>query len=599
MTDLIRLLQNERRRQLLRITRMHRRSFVRACTAAGASSALADALWTTTAAAAPVAPVVPAGAGQSASRASRRRVTVEEIRSAERLIGLEFTDEQRALMIERIESNLRAFDEMRLVKLPNELAPPFQFNPLLAGRAPAPRMRPPGAPKYSRPVVHRPAADADLAFMPMVELAELVRTHRVTATELTQLSLHRLKKHDPDLRCVVNLTEERALRQAAAADREIAAGKYRGALHGIPYGVKDMIAVPGYPTTWGAKVYENRVIDTTATVVERLDAAGAILVAKLAMGELGLNDTWYRGQTMNPWNPMLGASGSSAGSAAAVSAGLVTFAIAEETLGSIITPATRTGITGLRPTFGRVSRHGAMTLCWSLDKLGPMARTVETCAIVLEAISGPDGKDPTVAPVPLNWDPTRPLAGIRVGYFKWAFDQERPNMARDDAALDAMRKLGVNLIPVEMPSDLPVNAALIVRVEAAAALHEVSWEEGFESLAVQDSDGWPTIFRSDHFVPAVEYLQANRVRALLMHRMEDVFKSVDVFMAPTFGVLPLTDLTGYPCIVMPNGFTAEGIPHSISLIGRLFGEASLCTVARAWQNATRFHLDRPSAFAND
>lgn len=581
---------------------MDRRAFVLACTAAGATAALADALWATTVNAA--VPVTATATGIEAALPTTLpttpmpRVTVDDIRAAESLIGLEFTDAQREMMVERIESNLAAYEAMRLVDIPNDVPPPFQFNPLLTGRAPAPRPRAPGALKASRPDVTRPATDGELAFMSVPELAELVRTRRVTATELTDLYLRRLKKYDPELRCVVNLTEDRARRQAAAADREIAAGKYRGPLHGIPYGVKDMIAVAGYPTTWGAAVYKDRVINTTATVVERLDAAGAILVAKLAMGELGLNDTWYRGQTMNPWSPTRGASGSSAGSGAAVSAGLVAFSLAEETMGSIVIPATRTGVTGLRPTFGRVSRHGTMTLCWSLDKIGPMARTVEGCAIVLEAIAGPDHKDLTVADVPMVWDPERPLEGIRVGFFEWGFEQPHANKVHDDATLDALRKLGVDLTPIELPSDLPVNAALIVRVEGASSLHDVARDNGLDSLAMQKSDGWPTIFRSDHFVPAVEYLQANRIRTLLMRHMEQIFAKVDVFVAPTFGVMPLTDLTGYPCLVAPNGFNEDDEPESISFIGRLHGEAALCTVARAWQDATGFQNMKPQAFLN-
>ncbi|HVZ47948.1 MAG TPA: amidase, partial [Gemmatimonadaceae bacterium] len=520
-------------------------------------------------------------------------------KAAEAVVGVEYTDEQRELMLERIESNLDSYDAIHNVDIPNEVAPPYQFNPVLAGRTVTVHQRPAGAPTHTRPVVHRPDNDADLAFLTVLELAELVRTRRVTSAELTELCLRRLERHDPELRCVVNLTPERARRHAAAADREIAAGKYRGPLHGIPYGVKDMLAVPGYPTTWGAAVYADRVLDQTATVIERLDAAGAVLVAKLSMGELGLNDTWYRGQTMNPWKPDQGASGSSSGSAAAVSAGLVPFAIAEETMGSIIGPATRTGVTGLRPSFGRVSRYGAMTMCWSLDKLGPMARDVEDCAVVLEAIAGPDGKDASVTHIPYTWDPARPLSAIRVGYFSWAFDAPHETQARDQAALHALQSLGVTPVPVELPTDLPVNAALIVRVEAAASLDEVARVHGLDSLAVQDGNGWPTIMRSDQFVPAVEYLQAMRIRTLLMQRMEEVFQHVDVFMTPTFGVLPITDLTGYPCVVVPNGLTADGLPESISFIGRLYGESAMCTVARAWQEATGFHRLRPTAFANN
>jgi Asp-tRNA(Asn)/Glu-tRNA(Gln) amidotransferase A subunit family amidase len=347
-------------------------------------------------------------------------------------------------------------------------------------------------------------------------------------------------------------------------------------------------------------MYKDQVLDATATVVERLDAAGAILVAKLTLGELAQGDVWHGGMTRNPWNPKQGSSGSSAGPGAATAAGLVAFAIGSETLGSIVSPSTRNGVSGLRPTFGRVSRHGAMALSWTMDKLGPMGRSAEDCATVLQAIYGPDGRDPTVADVPYAWDAARPLAGIRLGYFKSGFEGERPNKALDDAALEAARGLGVALAPVEMPGDLPIAALrVILNAEAAAAFDEDTRSNRDDLMVRQVAGAWPNSFRSSRFIPAVEYIQANRVRTLLMQKMEEVFRQVDVFITPSFAgnVLLTTNLTGHPSVTMPSGFTAENTPVSISFIGGLYGEAELCRVAMAWQEATGWHRKYPAGYA--
>lgn len=567
-----------------------RRSFLKCCTGAGLSAVMAEALWQ--AAAASTSGPAAAPGGQPAGF----RITREMIRAAEGLAGLQFTDAERDLMVANLENNLAAYENIRLVPIPNWVPPALDFSPVLPGRRYTGSTRPTGAAAHSRPAVRLPASRADVAFLPVMELSELLRTRQLSSTELTRLYLDRLRRYDPTLRCVVTLTEDRALRQAAEADQRLTAGRRRGPLDGIPYGIKDMFSVPGYPTTWGAAIYRNRVLPTTATVVERLDAAGAVLVAKLSMGELGLNDNWFRGTTMNPWRPSVGASGSSAGSAAAAAAGLVGFGVGTETMGSIVTPATRNGVTGLRPTFGRVSRHGMMTLSWSLDKPGILARGVEDCAVVLEAIAGPDGKDSTVHPIPYAWNPARPLAGIRLGYFKAAFDAPRTGKQRDDAALASLRALGATPVPIDLPTDIPINSLLIVRVEAAAAFDDFTRSDGMRLLVEQGEDGWPNFIRSGRFVPAVEYLQANRIRTMLMERLEQVFRQVDVFMAPSFGVMPATNLSGHPCVVMPNGMTDEGIPSSISLIGNLFAEAELCTVARAWQDATGWHRRHPVGF---
>jgi Asp-tRNA(Asn)/Glu-tRNA(Gln) amidotransferase A subunit family amidase len=449
--------------------------------------------------------------------------------------------------------------------------------------------------------VTRPSSDTELAFLPVTDLADLVRRRKVTATELTRLYLSRLKQYDPTLLCVVNLTEERALRQAAAADAEIAAGKYRGPLHGIPWGAKDLLAVPGYPTTWGSPLFRNQVIDTTATVVERLDAAGAILVAKLTLGEFAQGDVWFGGTTKNPWKTDQGSSGSSAGPGSATAAGLVGFSIGTETLGSIVSPSTRNGVTGLRPTFGRVSRSGAMALSWSMDKIGPMCRSVADCALVLDAIHGPDGRDPTALAAPFSWDPARALSTIRIGYLKEAFEQERPLKAIDNTALEALRGMGVSPVVVEMPTGIPTGALrIILTAEASAAFDEITRDNRDDQMVQQTASAWPNSFRAARFIPAVEYINANRARTLLMERMERVFDQVDVFMTPSFGgnVLLTTNLTGHPAVTVPSGFRDDGTPVSISFIGKLWGEAELCRVASAWQEATGWHKRRPAAFSD-
>jgi len=572
---------------------LDRRTFFALCTATGlGGTALPGALWNGLQA--QVVPVAP----QQGPQQAPAKITREMIVGAEQVAGLTFTEAERDLMIQNLNNALQSFDQIRAVPLPNPVLPALVFHPLLPGRAPdVPAGSPVPLPARR---ISRPAAPEDLAFLGVAGLAELVRTRQVSAMELTRLFLARLKQYGPALECVVNLTEERALRQAEQADREIAAGKYRGPLHGIPWGAKDLLAVSGYPTTWGSAIYREQVLDETATVVERLDAAGAILVAKLTLGEFAQGDVWFGGMTRNPWNVRQGSSGSSAGPGSAVAAGLVPFAIGSETMGSIVSPSTRCGVTGLRPTFGRVSRHGAMALSWTMDKLGPMARSVEDCALVLAAIHGPDGKDPTVHDVPFPWDPSAPLSTVRIGYLKSAFDAERPGKALDDAALEALRGLGAPLVEVEMPRDLPVGALrLILTAEAAAAFDEITRSDRDDLMVRQAANAWPNSFRSARFIPAVEYINANRVRTLLMERMEAVFRQVDVFATPSFGgsVLQITNYTAHPAVALPSGFTAEGTPVGLSFIGRPFGEAALCLVAQRWQDATGWHRKRPEGYA--
>jgi Asp-tRNA(Asn)/Glu-tRNA(Gln) amidotransferase A subunit family amidase len=402
------------------------------------------------------------------------------------------------------------------------------------------------------------------------------------------------------LECVITFTEELALAQANRADKEIASGHYRGPLHGIPWGAKDLLSTTGIKTTWGAMPYKDQIIDVDATVVKRLKEAGAVLVAKLTMGALAWGDVWFDGKTKNPWNPEQGSSGSSAGSASATAAGLVGFSIGTETWGSIVSPSTRCGVTGLRPTYGRVSRYGAMALSWSMDKIGPICRSVEDCSLVFNAIYGPDGKDFTVVNLPFNWDPALNLKDIRIGYLKKLFERKYRNKKNDEASIEAIRSLGVELVPFDLP-ELPVNAlSFILNAEAAAAFDELTRSNRDDLLVRQIKQAWPNSFRQARLIPAVEYIQANRIRTLLMEEMARKMKGIDVYIAPSFGGnnLLLTNLTGHPAVVVPNGFDEKGSPTSISFIGNLFEEAKTLRVAKAYQDVTDFHRKHPDLKKN-
>jgi Asp-tRNA(Asn)/Glu-tRNA(Gln) amidotransferase A subunit family amidase len=522
-----------------------------------------------------------------------------DLAAVEKLAGLAFTDADRDLMLEDV-AELRAdYEALRQVRVDNAVPPAFRFDPVLPG-TPLPRGESsfrllPGPP----PV--RPRDDEELAFLPATALSRLLAAGEVTSVELTRLYLERLKRFDPALLAVVTLIAEPALARAEQMDRELAAGRSRGPLHGIPWGAKDLLAVRGHRTTWGAGPFRDQVIDEDATVVERLERAGAVLVAKTTLGELAWGDVWYGGTTRNPWKLDQGSSGSSAGSAATTAAGLVGFAIGSETLGSIVSPCTRTGATGLRPTFGRVSRHGAMALSWTMDKLGPICRSVEDCALVLAAIAGPDGKDSTVADAPFVWGPGLDPERLRVGYVKALFDAEPEEEAQKEwhafnlATLDVLRGLGWELAPIELPA-LPVSAlGLILSVEAAAAFDELTRSGADDKLVRQIRRAWPNVFRVARTVPAVEYVQANRVRTLLQREMARRLADVDVYVCPSFGGenLLITNLTGHPSVVLPNGFRKDGTPTSITFMGHLYREAEVLAVAKAYQDATDFHLRRP------
>jgi len=434
-----------------------------------------------------------------------------------------------------------------------------------------------------------------LAFWTVRDLAELIRTRQITSTELTGLYLERLKRHGSTLECVITLTEERALEQAARVDEELASGTYRGLLHGIPYGAKDLLAVKGYRTTWGAEPYREQTIDETATVIKKLDEAGAVLIAKLTLGALAWGDVWYGGVTKNPWNLEQGSSGSSAGSASATSAGLVAFSIGTETWGSIVSPCTRCGVTGLRPTFGRVSRTGAMALSWSMDKIGPICRSVEDCAIVFDVIHGPDGADPTIVDAPFRYEYDEDIHALRIGFLPEDFERDDYYHESDSIALGVLREMGIDLIPIELP-DYPIYPlGLILSAEAAAAFDELTMSGRDDLLVRQIRNAWPNNFRTARFIPAVEYIQANRIRAMIMRDMERL--DVDIYISPSFGEnLLLTNLTGHPCVVLPSGFDDDGNPVSITFIGQPFEEGKLLAFARAYQERTGFHLKHPPLF---
>ncbi len=524
-------------------------------------------------------------------------VTKGMLAEAEKIAGLEFTEAERDLMLQDLDEYLQSYKDIREVELQNSEAPALLFNPVVPDQSFKARREPS---KYSKQEeVRAPSKLEDVAFWPVTRLAELIRTRQVTSVDLTRMYLSRLKKYDTQLQCVVTLTEELALRQAKQADQEIAAGNYRGALHGIPWGAKDLLATKDYKTTWGAASHKEQVIDMDATVVQRLESAGAVLVAKLTLGALAWGDVWFGGKTKNPWNPEEGSSGSSAGPASATAAGLVGFAIGSETWGSIVSPATRCGVTGLRPTFGRVSRHGAMALSWSMDKLGPMCRSVEDGALVFEAIYGPDGHDTTVVDLPFNYDANVDVTKLRVGYLKTAFEEQREENEEwrvfDLRSLDVLRSLGIELVEMELP-DEPIDAmAFILSAEAGAAFDDLTRNNRDDLLVRQERNAWPNVFRHAHMIPAVEYIQANRLRTRVMEKMAEIMHDIDVYVAPSFvgSNLLLNNLTGHPCVVLPNGFKKTGSPTSISFVGNLFAEAETLAVAHAYQSATDFHLQRP------
>jgi Asp-tRNA(Asn)/Glu-tRNA(Gln) amidotransferase A subunit family amidase len=565
-----------------------------------------------------------------------QRISKETLDCSERIFGIDFTDAEEEAVLRGVNRNRDAFDTLREIDVPLDTEPAVTFRPYLPGKKPKPGATPGAKIKVTlQPPAARGASLDDLAFLPVTALAALVQKREVSSTDLTKMYLDRLEKYGPKLNCVVTLTKDLALAQAAQADKEIRAGRYRGPLHGIPWGAKDLFATKGILTTWGAAPYQNQVFDYDATVVERLRDAGAVLVAKLSMGALAQGDRWFRGQTRNPWNPENGSSGSSAGPGSATAAGLVGFSIGTETRGSIISPSAVNGVTGLRPTYGRVSRHGAMALSWTMDKIGPMCRTVEDCVLVFNVIYGPDGRDDTVVDAPFAWNPDVPLSRLKIGYLKSEFErqpeggrgegggrgggeggrgevggrgegrgrgglspeeqrkraEERLKLLND--ALDVYRKAGATLHPIQLPAAaIRFSNAInfVLSTEAAAAFDDLT-----RSASIKDESlgSWPNTFRTNRFIPAVEFIRAQRIRTLLMREMDGLMSEYDVFLSPTGGPsLGITNLTGHPAVALRAGFVANA-PVLLMVTGRLYDEATMLRVALAYERATQWNEVNP------
>ncbi len=513
-----------------------------------------------------------------------------DLRSAGRAAGLEFSDAEIAQLRAVAAENASLFARLRTEVLPNDLPPAFTFSPIGAqfpARAPRLELVAP-----TLPAMERPARIEDLAYASIPELASLLRARAVTSLELVEACLARLTRLDPQLHCVVSLTPERARAAARRADAEIAEGKWRGMLHGIPFGAKDLFAARGAPTTWGSSIWRERVLDQDAAVIRRLEDAGAVLVAKLALGELAYGDLWFGGRTRNPWDPERGSSGSSAGSASAVSAGCVPFALGTETLGSIVSPARVCGATGLRPTFGRVSRDGAMALSWTMDKVGPLARSALDAALVFEVIAGPSADAPDARAAPFRTGVARSLKGLRVGVPKGAFDQ-----AQGQAGIrETLQSMGCTILDVELPSTAAGDLLTILTCEAAAAFDDLTRSGADDQLTWQEDPAWPNTFRAAQLVPAIEYLRAARLRTRLQREMAAVMARVDVLVHPTWGseALAVANLTGHPALAMPDGFDARGLPTGITFTGQLDDEQDLCALGAAWQEATGYHRRHPA-----
>ncbi len=578
-------------------------------------------------------------------------ITKEMVLQAAAIADVPIPPEDVDAMLQTLNNRASGYEAIYKLGMANGVAPALDFDPVPRGMAIDTAQRP------SRPTLRaagsRPKDLEELCYATLPELGALIRTRKVSSVDLTQMYIARLKRLDPQLHCVITITEDRALAQARQADADLKAGKYHGPLHGLPWGAKDLLAVKGYPTTWGAGGFEHQMLDDDATVVQRLDRAGAVLIAKLTLGALAQGDHWYGGITRNPWNLQQGSSGSSAGPASATAAGCVAFSIGSETLGSISSPSTRCGVTGLRPTFGRVPRTGAMALSWSMDKLGPICRSAEDCGLVLMAIFGPDGHDRVARRASFNWDDRLDWRKLKVGYLKQEFEGGPPRPAPvapatppkpdslltaeelkarndnrrrqelqrattqydrqfNDAALAKLRGMGVKLEEVSLPYELPWQAMSgLLNAEAAAAFDDLTRSGKDKLLTEQGPNDWPNVFRAARFMPAVEYIQANRARMLGIEAMAKIFDQYDVVVTPTFGLqLVITNLTGHPALIVPNGyrgpdapaFTTDfggnyggpGTPVSLTFLGKLYGEASLLALGRAYQEATGFHTKHPS-----
>ena len=533
-----------------------------------------------------------------ATIAQTKKDSLELIQKTARLYDLEYSIAEADSLLDNLNNYTQLIKGMHKTLPANDIPYPFAFDPIPYGIT---KQRVPQ--KVSLPVradVRMPKNKNDLAFYSIPELAGLIKTKKISSVELTTFFIDRLKKWGDTLECVISLTEDTAMAQAMRADEEIKNGKYRGLLHGIPYGLKDLFAVKGYKTTWGSTPYKDQYVDEDSYVYKRLRAAGAVLCAKLSLGALAFNNKWFGGETKNPWNLKQGSSGSSAGSAAAVVAGLLPFTIGTETLGSIVSPSTRCGATGLRPTFGSISRSGAMVLCWSLDKAGPICRSAEDCAIVFNYIHGTDGKDPGSVDKSFNYNGIVDFKKLRVAYADNYFKRLAPD-AQERKVLETYKSLGADIKPVDFPdsSVYPVNLiSIILNAESAAAFDELTRTNRDDLIERQDKGFWPNSFRAARFIPAVEYINANRYRYLLSKAINDFMKDYDVVIVPSFAgrQLAITNLTGHPVVVMPMGFNQNGSPLSITLIGNLYDEATILAAAKAYQDKTDFNKKRPEKF---
>ena len=558
------------------------------------------------------APLLPGVLWAKMTEAGASKIDAAMLKSAAAVAGLQFSDETLASMVQGVNQNLDRIATLHAQKIPNNVAPPFYFSAIVPGMQ-VDRTRAPI--KMSKlPAIKRPANLDDMAFWPVTHIAQLLKTRAVTSVELTEMYLSRLKRYNGKLNCVVSFCDDLAMQQAKQADSEIAAGKYRGPLHGMPWGAKDIIAVKGYKTTWGSGAYKDQVIEDEASVYEMIRDAGGVLLAKLTTGELAGGDQWFGGRTNNPWKLDEGASGSSAGPGSAVSAGLVPFAIGTETGGSILSPSARCGVTGLRPTFGRVSRYGVMALAWTQDRLGPMCRYVEDCALVMSVIAKPDGRDLSVSDIPFNWDATVDVKKLKVGYLNHAFmDSDRsPEWIRNDqATLEKLQAMGIELVPISTPN-FPIEV-LNLSVEAAVFFDELL-RSGRDQLLTAKTKA--DRFRVSRMVPAVEYLQSQRMRSMMMQQLAAATADVDVYLAPSTNGNPrapegaaapavpppanltqqhsqMANLACYPAVALPNGFMENGAPTSINFMAKPFGEAALLALAKAYQDATEFNRKHP------
>ncbi len=523
-------------------------------------------------------------------------ITGDNVKHASKIIGIELTHSEIDSMLNGLNAQKEAFEALRTEHINNELSPALVFNPLpqdFQANHEVSQVR-----FNLDSVCQRPDNINELAFYSVGQLSCLVRSRQVSSYELTTFFIERMKRFDSLLHCVITLTENLALEQARRADAEIAAGRYRGPLHGIPYGAKDLLAKKGYKTTWGAMPYKDQVLDYDAAVIQKLEDSGAVLVAKLSLGALAWGDVWYGAKTRNPWNIDEGSSGSSAGSASAVAAGLVPFAIGTETLGSIVSPSTVCGVTGLRPTFGAVSRYGAMALSWSMDKIGPICRNADDCAIVFNAIRGVDKRDPGTIAHTFHYGVKDKKKNMRIGYLKSVFEQDYGFRKTDSITLARLEAAGIDLIPVELPSSK--NLRFILTAEAAAAFDDLTRSGQDDLMVRQIQNAWPNVFREARFIPAVEYIQANRLRFQLIEDMARVFDKVDLYITPSWrgSNLFITNLTGHPQVVVPNGFSEEGTPVSISFVGQLFEEGPLLEFAGAFQRLTDHHKQHPEMFVD-